>query len=65
MPKCCLKSCFCIWMSFGQNVFSIQKSKFGKIQVLIFDKISITQKWFKLFEICVEIFNTSLYYNVK
>ena len=23
-------SCFCIWMSFGQNEFSFEKSKFGK-----------------------------------
>jgi len=32
---------------------------------LVFGKISITQKWFKKFEICVENFNTSLYINVK
>ena len=33
--------------------------------VLIFGKISITQKWSIMFEICVDIFNTSLHFNVK
>ena len=49
-------------MSFGQSVFSIQISKFGKIRFLVFGKICKSQKWFKKFEICVEIFHTSLYF---
>ena len=32
---------------------------------MVFGKISMTQKCFKMFEICVEIINTSLYINVK
>ena len=40
MPKCCFISCFCIWMSFGQNGFSFQKFKFLKIRVLVFEKFS-------------------------
>ena len=50
---------------FWKNQISFGKSKFGKIQVLVFGNFSITQKWFKMFEICVEIFHTSLYFNVK
>ena len=46
-------------MSFGQSVFSIQKSKFGKIRFLVYGKICKSQKWFKKFE----IFHTSLYIN--
>ena len=57
-------SCFCIWMSFGQNDFSIQKFKFWKIRNLIFGKISKSQKWFKLFEIYVEFFHTCLFIKV-
>ena len=34
---------------FGQNVFPFQKSKFWKIRNLVFGKISITQKEFKMF----------------
>ena len=52
-------------MSFEKIRFSIEKLKFGKIQVLVFGNISLTQKWFKMFEICVEIFNTSLYCKVQ
>ena len=38
----------------------------SKIQILentdlVFGKISITQKWYKLFEICVELFHICLY----
>jgi len=54
-----------VTMSFEKIGFPIEKSKFGKIQVLVFGKIYITQKWFKKFEICVEIFHTSLYINVS
>ena len=49
-------------MSFGQNEFSFEKSKFGKILILVFGEISITQKWFKKFEICVENFHTKFVY---
>jgi len=51
-------------MSFGKIGFSFGKFKFGKIQVLVFGNIPLTQKWFKMFAICVEIFHTSLYFNV-
>ena len=52
-------------MSFEKIGFSFGKFKFGKIQVLVFDKICKTQKWFIMFEIYVEIFNASLYFNEK
>ena len=47
--------------------FHLKKSKFGKIRVLVFGNFSITQKWFNMFDICVEIFITCLYiiYNVR
>ena len=57
-------SCFCIWMCFGKIGFPFGKSKFWKIRILVFGKISITQKWFKKFEICVEIFHTCLIFKV-
>ena len=62
----CLKvvsiSCFCVSMSFGENGFPFQNPSFWKIQILVEGKISITQKWFKLFEICVEFCHTYLYF---
>ena len=61
----CLSIMFLYLNEFWKIKFPIEKSKFGKIQVLVFGNISLTQKWFKMFEICVEIFNTSLYFNVK
>ena len=64
MLQVVLVSFFCIWMSFGQNVFSYQKSKFWKIRVLFFGKIYKSQKWFKKFEICVEFFHTCLIFKV-
>jgi len=39
----------------------LKKYKFGKIQVLVFGNICKTQKWFKMFDNCVEIFITCLY----
>ena len=56
---------FVLWMSFGQNAFSIQKSKFYKIQILVFGENDKTQKCFKMFVICDKIFITCLYFNTK
>ena len=53
----CLNIMFLYLVSFGQNDFSFQKSKCWKIRILVFGKILRTQKWFKLFNLCVEFFS--------
>ena len=49
----------------GKIRFPIEKSKFDKIQVLVFGKNVKTQKWFHMLDIWVEMFITSLYINAK
>ena len=56
VPKYCLISCFCIWMSFGQNVFSIQKSKFEKIRFLVFGKFVSHQNGSKSLKFVLRFF---------
>jgi len=63
----CFNIMFLYLVEFWTKQFSIWKIKVWKIRDLFFGKISKTQKWFKKFEICVEIFLTCLYfkYNVR
>ena len=55
-------SCFCILMSFGQIDFPFQKSKFLKIQILVFGKILRTQKWSNSLKNVLNLFHTYLYF---
>ena len=47
MLKCCFYIMLLYLDVFWKNQISISKSKFWKIRVLVFRKISKTQKWFK------------------
>ena len=49
----------------GKIRFPIEKSKFDKIQDLVFGKISKTSKRVQMFDICLELFITCLYFNIK
>ena len=57
----CLSIMFLYLDEFWTKQSLFEKSKFGKIQVLVFGNFSITQKWFKMFDNCVKIFITYFY----
>ena len=54
-----------MYSSFGQNEFSIQKSNFWKIRNLVFDKISITQKEFKMFVTWFDFYSNKFIFQIS
>ena len=60
----CLNIMFLYLDEFWTKRFSISKILVLENTEFGFGKFSKSQKWFKMFEICVDIFNTSFYFKV-